>query len=148
YCPDSMATIFPVQRALKPSTLMPTAGEPPPQSKLTLPSTRLIGVPVRSRLLKYAADRPVTGVVAATTVTLAVLATLPLAARMTPVPVPSGVLYSPVVVMAPTPVMLHAKAGGEARARPNWSSAVALNCCAAPLDRVTFAGETLMEVRT
>lgn len=52
YVPDSTASTSPAKRALKVSTLIDAWGEPPPQLKLTVLSTRVTLGPVRSALLK------------------------------------------------------------------------------------------------
>src|SRR4051812_44171219 len=63
YVPVVAALILPVQRTLKVSTPMPVAGEPTPQPKLMLASTRLTVAPVKLMLSKYVAFRPALAVV-------------------------------------------------------------------------------------
>ena len=81
------------------------------------------------------------------TVTLA-WALLPLAETFTwKVPVPLfGAVYSPVPLIVPPPLTCQANVGCESIALPNWSRAVAVNCCVAPWASVTLAGVMLSEV--
>jgi len=60
-----------------------------------------------------------------------------------------GAVYSPVLLIEPPPGLTtcQAKAGCEFIALPNWSSALAVNCCVAPLASVTLVGEMLRLVR-
>src|SRR5262252_989250 len=81
--------------------------------------------------------------VGATTVTLAVPPTLPLAARTVAGPALPGAVYRPVGLTVPPPARTdQAKAGCVARAAPNWSFAVAENGWAAPAVSVAVAGLT------
>src|SRR5688500_8401451 len=86
------------------------------------------------------------GVVAALTVTLAAPLSPPAKARTVSVTVPlGGAVYSPVLVMVPpAPLLLtdQVKLGCAGRATPNWSYAVALNCCEPECCTVVLAGAT------
>src|SRR5262245_32345660 len=83
------------------------------------------------------------------TVTLAVPLTAPLVARTFADPVPLlGAVYKPVVLTMPTPPLSidQVKLGCVARALPNWSLAVALNCCVPPFLSAALPGVRAMLV--
>src|SRR5438132_13699159 len=49
---------------------------------------------------------------------------------------------SPLVLMLPPPLTVQLNDGWAASATPNWSGAVAVNCCVAPVDTVALDGLT------
>src|SRR5271157_5044396 len=75
--------------------------------------------------------------------------TLPARACTTALPVPrGGAVNSPLAEIRPPPCAIDQwKAGCDDRLLPNWSRAVAANCCLAPFLRVTADGEIAIEVR-
>src|SRR5437764_386641 len=82
------------------------------------------------------------------TVTLAVPPTEPLVAWTVAEPMEAGAAYRPLGLIAPTPLTTaQLKAGWVARALPNWSLALAVNCCVPPPGTLGVAGETAMLVR-
>src|SRR5207248_7103818 len=90
----------------------------------------------------YAAARPAT---CDATVTAPVPLKAPDVARTVADPVPvAGAVYRPVAPTPPSPPEStdQVNAGWLARAWPNWSRAVAVNCCVAPLPAVTELGLT------
>src|SRR5580693_2966524 len=117
---------------------------PPMSSATTLSS---VVVPVTGLGVAEAGTSTVGGV--SETVTEAVPMSIVLAvARMDAVPEAFGAVYRPV------PLMLPALSGARDQvnpgcvdiASPNWSSAVAVNCCVALGFRLTLAGVTLTVV--
>jgi hypothetical protein len=58
----------------------------------------------------------------------------------------AGAVNKPADVIVPPPVADHVNAGWTASALPNWSIAVAVNCCLAPAVTVTMAGVTIAPV--
>src|ERR1043165_4447464 len=64
-------------------------------------------------------------------------------ATMVAEPVPElGAVYCPVVLRVPTPVRDQTKLGWLDRGLPNWSIAVAVNCCVPPSASVALPGVT------
>ena len=57
----------------------------------------------------------------------------------------AGAVRSPPALIVPV-LVVQVKLGCTARAAPNWSSAVAVNCCMAPACRLTDAGATAIAV--
>ena len=57
----------------------------------------------------------------------------------------SGAVSSPLALIVPA-VVVQVKLGCTARAAPNWSSAVAVNCSVAPSSRLIGAGATVIAV--
>ena len=81
------------------------------------------------------------------TVTVAVPLTLPLFALTVAEPVPEAeALYRPLLLTEPGPVDVQVKVGWVAIGLPNWSSAMALNCCVPPSATLTEVGVTTIEV--
>jgi hypothetical protein len=58
----------------------------------------------------------------------------------------AGAVNKPADVIVPPPVADHVNAGWTASALPNWSIAVAVNCCLAPAVTVATAGVTIAPV--
>src|SRR5262245_13736526 len=75
-------------------------------------------------------------------VTPAVALIPPPVALTVAVPVPLvGAVYRPAPLRVPIPLTSdQAQDGCVVRAMPNWSCAVAVNCCVPPLDSVTLPG--------
>ena len=88
-----------------------------------------------------------TGGWTAVTVTAAVPLTLPLFALTIAEPVPEeGALYRPLLLTEPGPVDAQVKVDWVAIVLPNWSRALALNCCVPPAATLTEVGYTTIEV--
>src|SRR5262249_5876815 len=82
-----------------------------------------------------------------TTGTVAVPLTPPaLALSLYRPPVRRRAVYSPVRLRLPLPVSVQVNAGCAARAAPNWSRAVALNCSRFPTPTFAVAGLTTIDV--
>jgi len=85
--------------------------------------------------------------VTATIVTLAVPLTAPLAARTVADPAVAGAVYRPELLTEPVPLAIdHVNVGWVVSAAPNWSFAVAVNCCVALVLIDADAGLTAMLV--
>src|SRR5262249_50734594 len=83
----------------------------------------------------------------ATTVTFALPLTAPTAAVIVNgPPVRRGAVYRPVLLSVPRPVKLHPNVGCVMRASPNWSKAIAVNCCFCRACTVAVAGATVIDV--
>jgi hypothetical protein len=81
------------------------------------------------------------------TVTVAVLLWPPLeAVTVYGPPAALPAVKSPLGLIVPPPVTVHANPGWVANAVPNWSLALAVNCWVAPLPTLALAGDTAMLV--
>ena len=108
---------------------------------------RLVVVPVTG-LGVALAGVVTTGGWPAVTVTVAVPVMLLIFDLTVAEPVPEeGALYRPLLLIEPGPVAVQVKVGWLAIGLPNWSRAMALNCCPPPSATLTAAGVTPIAVK-